>query len=183
MHWKIENAALIISLQSRKGQDSPGNTHICTRVYLMHNERTQTTTVVKFWMSNCFLVSFPIAITRFGLRRHGKVLLGCALAAVSVLWAIQLEVGGAWGGRLRWLLKMGTLQATTSYYHLTMPCKQHQTSTTTKLRKIELFFLGSLPTNSLEDWKTQAMGTVVPELGAVPCHSTHMAEQVPRCPE
>lgn len=28
---------------------------------------------------------------RFGLRRHGKVLLGCALAAVSVLWAIQLE--------------------------------------------------------------------------------------------
>eukprot|EP00435_Cladocopium_sp_Y103_P047501 s999_g14.t1 len=28
---------------------------------------------------------------RFGLRRHGKVLLGCALAAVSVLWAIHLE--------------------------------------------------------------------------------------------
>jgi len=28
---------------------------------------------------------------RFGLNRHGKLLLGCALAASSVLWAIQLE--------------------------------------------------------------------------------------------
>ena len=71
---------------------------ICTRVYFIHYERTRTAKVVKCWMPqmcipNHFLVTLRIAIARFGLRRHGKVLLGCALAAVSVLWAIQLEVG------------------------------------------------------------------------------------------
>ena len=76
----------MIFLQRRKGQDSP---------YFMHNEKNTDGEGCQICIPNRLLATFRNAITatRFGLRRHGKVLLGCALAAVSVLWAIQLEVG------------------------------------------------------------------------------------------